>query len=100
MEWQQTCWRASIEANTQVHSGDMAPIEVTLYALSQLKEHEWLPADSLAVMLKIFTGEATDYPYEQICEAGWEWGCLAKVMVDGKAYYRLPDDCTGKRSEP
>ncbi len=92
LEWQQTCWRASIEANTQIHSGDMAPIEVTLYALSQLKEHEWLPADGLAVMLKIFTGEASDHPCEQICEAGWEWGCLVKVVVDGKAYYRLPDD--------
>ena len=70
----------------------MAPIEVVLSALSQLKEHEWLHADGLAVMLKIFTGDATDTPPEHICEAGWKWGCMAKLVVDGKAYYRLPED--------
>jgi len=92
LKWQQACWHASVETNDGMQSSDMTPIEVTLYALSQLKEHEWLPADSLAVMLKIFTGEAEDQPPEQICEAGWKWGCLVKVVADGKAYYRLPDD--------
>jgi hypothetical protein len=92
LKWQQACWHASIEANTRTQSDDMTPIEVTLYAFSQLKEHEWLPADGLAVMLKIFTGEAVDHPSEQICDAGWEWGCLVKAVVDGKAYYRLPED--------
>ena len=92
LKWQRACWHASIEANTEMQSGNMTPIEVTLYVLSQLKEHEWLPADSLAVMLKIFTGDAKDLPYEQICEVGWEWGCLGKVVADKKAYYRLPED--------
>ena len=91
LEWQQACWHASVKTDKRTRSGDMAPVEVTLYALSQLKEHEWLPADRLAVMLKIFTG-AADHPCEQICEAGWEWGCLVKVVADEKAYYRLPDD--------
>ncbi|MCD4765200.1 MAG: hypothetical protein K8R34_01680 [Methanosarcinales archaeon] len=92
LKWQRACWHASVEANTEMQSGDMTPIEVTLYALSQLRKHEWLPADSLAVMLKIFTGETADHPCKQICEVGWEWGCLKKVVVDGKAYYRLPED--------
>ncbi len=70
----------------------MTPVEVTIYALSQLQEHEWLPADALAVILKIFTGNETDHPVEHICEVGWEWGCLVKVMADGKTYYRLPED--------
>nr|QNO51979.1 hypothetical protein NODOFMBO_00001 [Methanosarcinales archaeon ANME-1 ERB6] len=92
LKWPRACWNASVKANTRMRSGEMTPIEVTLYALSQLNEHEWLPADSLAVMLKIFTGDATDTPPEHICEAGWEWGCLVKVVADGKAYYRLPED--------
>lgn len=95
LEWQRACWRASVGANTRTRSGEITPIEVTLYALSQLKEHEWLPADGLAVMLKIFTGGATDHPPEHICEAGWEWGSLVKVVADGKAYYRLPEDSLG-----
>jgi len=90
VEWQQACWRASVKTKTQ--SGEMAPVKAALYALSQLKEHEWLPADSLAVILKIFTGEDADHPCEKICETGWKWGCLVKVVADGKAYYRLPDD--------
>ncbi|MGP8337411.1 MAG: hypothetical protein ACT6FC_04170 [Methanosarcinaceae archaeon] len=116
LEWQKDCWRASVNTDIKTPIEDMDPIdvilykishqnnpnmqeqmendkiEITLYALSQLKEHEWLPADSLAVVLKIFTGEAEDYPYEKICEAGWTWGCLVKVMVDGKAYYQLPEN--------
>ncbi|MBE0523204.1 MAG: hypothetical protein IBX40_02550 [Methanosarcinales archaeon] len=92
LKWQQASWSASVKTDLKTHSNDLDSIEVALYALSQLKEHEWIPTDSLAVMIKIFTGEAADYPYEQICEAGWEWGCLAKIVVDRKAYYRLPED--------
>ncbi|MBE0522826.1 MAG: hypothetical protein IBX40_00590 [Methanosarcinales archaeon] len=92
LKWQQACWRASVTTDTSTKSDDMSLIEVTLYALSQLKEHEWLPADSLSVMLKIFTGETADHPCKKICEVGWEWGCLIKVVVNGKAYYRLPED--------
>ncbi|MCG7850305.1 MAG: hypothetical protein MIO93_14185 [ANME-2 cluster archaeon] len=92
LKWQQSCWHASVEANTEMQSDDMGLIEVTLYAFSQLKEQEWLPADRLAVMLKIFTGETADHPCEHICDVGWEWGCLIKVVADGKTYYRLPED--------
>jgi len=95
LDWQQACWHASVKTDTKkrgYQSPDMTPVEATLYALSQLGEHEWLPADSLAVILKIFTGDNTSHPCEQICEAGWEWGCLVKVVVDKTAYYRLPDD--------
>ena len=92
LKWQQACWSASVKTDVKTHSNDMDPIEVALYALSQLKEHEWIPADSLAVMIKIFTGNTAENPHEQICEAGWEWGCLLKIVADGKAYYRLPED--------
>lgn len=92
LKWQHACWHASVEAITKVQSSDMTPVEVILYALSQLQEHEWLPADALAVILKIFTGKEAENPGEHICEVGWEWGCLAKVVADGKKYYRLPED--------
>ena len=92
LEWQRACWNASVKTDTRTRSGDMTPVEVTLYALSQQGEHEWLPADGLAVMLNIFIGVDADHPCDQICEAGWEWGCLVKVVADGKAYYRLPED--------
>jgi len=92
LKWQQACWHASVKANIRKHNDDLTPVEVTLFALSQLKENEWLPADALTVMLKIFTGETADHPGEHICEAGWEWGCLAKIVANGKTYYRLPED--------
>lgn len=98
LDWQQACMRASVKTDTKKQgyqsypSYDMTPVDVTLYAISQLDEHEWLPADSLAVILKIFTGDDVNHPCEQICEAGWEWGCLVKVVVDKTAYYRSPDD--------
>ncbi len=92
IKWQQASFSASVKTDIRMRSGDMTPVEAALYAFSQLHEHEWLHADGLAVVLKIFTGEDEDYPCEQICEAGWEWGCLAKVVAGENAYYRLPDD--------
>ena len=98
LDWQKACMQAaSVKTDTKEQdyqirqSHDMTPVEVTLHALAQLGAHEWLPADRLAVILKIFTGKDVDHP-EQICEAGWEWGCLVKVVADKTAYYRLPDD--------
>ncbi len=99
LKWQQACWLASVGEKTSMQDSDMTPIEVTLYALSQLQEHEWLPADALAVMLKIFIGVEKDNP-EHICAAGWEWGCLAKVVADGKTYYRLPEDLMEDTTSP
>ena len=98
LDWQQACLHASVKTDTKeqsyqmYQSSDMAPVEAALYTFSQLKEHEWLPADSLAVILKIFTGDDANHPCAEICEAGWEWGCLVKVVAGRKAYYQLPDD--------
>ena len=106
LDWQQASLRASVKTDTKKRgyqsypSYDMTPVDVTLYAISQLGEHEWLPADSLAVILKIFTGDDVNHPCEQICEAGWEWGCLVKVVVDKTAYYRLPDDSLEDAAAP
>lgn len=91
LKWQQSCWHESVEEKTGRLSIDMTPIETTLYALSQLQEQEWLPADALAVILRIFTGKESKNP-EKICELGWEWGCLEKIVADGKTYFRLPED--------
>ena len=92
LKWQRACWHASVKTEGLTHSDDMDPIEIVIYTLSKLKEHEWLPADSFAVVLKIFTGKTTDYQYEHICKVGWEWGCLVKVVADKKTYYRLPEE--------
>ncbi len=106
LDWQKACMRASVKTDTKERvyqsypSHDMTPVDVALYTISQLDEHEWLPADSLAVILKIFTGDDVNHPYEQICEAGWEWGCLVKVVVDKTAYYRLPDDSLEDAAAP
>ena len=105
LDWQKASLCAAVKTDTKERgyqgypSHDMAPVDAALYALSQLGAHEWLPADGLAVILKIFTGEDVDHP-EQICEAGWEWGCLAKVVADKTAYYRLPGDSLKDATSP
>ncbi|MEA1894608.1 MAG: hypothetical protein U9N36_05300 [Euryarchaeota archaeon] len=109
LDWQKACMRVSIKTDIEERgypgysgypSDDMDPVDVVLYAIAQLGEHEWLPADSLEVILKIFTGDDINHPCEQICEAGWEWGCLVKVVVDKTAYYRLPDDSLDDAAAP
>nr|QNT35484.1 hypothetical protein ICMCNNFD_00001 [uncultured Methanosarcinales archaeon] len=106
LDWQKACMRASVKTDTEERgyqsypSDDMTPVDVALYAISQLGEHEWIPADNLAIILKIFTGDDVNHPCEQICEAGWEWGCLVKVVAGKTAYYRLPDDSSEDSAAP
>ena len=95
LKWQQACWDASIKEDSLWRPVEMEPMEVALHAFSQLKEHEWMSANNLSVMLNIFTNftwDAQKYSCEQICEVGWDWGCLIKLVNDGTAYYRLAEN--------
>jgi hypothetical protein len=94
LEWQRACWGASVpspkkEARAGQRGKTVSPIEAATYAFSRLGEKEWVPPGQLSLPLGIFCDALLSG--EQICAAGWQWGCLAKQEADGNTYYRLPE---------
>ena len=94
VEWQQASWEAAVPAPKIKdaplgHKGiKVSPREAVTYAFDQLGEHEWLHPAPLDLPLRVFC----DAPLSgaDVCEAGWQWGYLAKQVVDRSPYYRRP----------
>jgi hypothetical protein len=100
-EWQRACWEAAVSL-PQRRRGEpqlsVSPAEATIYVQEQLGEKEWLRPGQLSVPLKVFCGVSLSG--DQVCAAGWEWGCLARHEVDGLDYYRLPGTEAGDGVDP
>jgi hypothetical protein len=88
--WQQFAWRQTVRnkkgpGRKSPHS--KLPDEAALCILSQLADGYWADAEQLAEPFQVFCGKKMDI--EAVCQAGWEWGLLAKRQADEKTWYRL-----------
>jgi len=97
-DWQKAGWSASLAKREKriYHlppSGRIYPSDAVIYALSQLGNHEWGPHDELLPILKIFsfTYDQESFDTGDICQKGWEWGCLARRKAGGRICYRLAE---------
>ena len=76
------------------------PVPLLLYALSRLRDNEWLAPSELLPLWKMgLHGSKAPHP-PAVCEAGYDWGCVAKIEVDGSPLYRLPPLLDGAASTP
>ena len=93
LEWQRAAWAAEAPlpksaSRTESKDKAMTPMDAAVYAFSRLGHAEWIRSDDLALPLKIFCNAPPHS--EDVCEAGWKWGCLARLAApDGRTYYRL-----------
>ena len=65
------------------------------YVFSQLGPNEWILGSELATLLRLFYHDSRPPDSLRVCEVGWELGCLAKHIEEGKEYYQLakfPED--------
>ena len=67
------------------------PLPFVRYALSQLEPDEWIAPDQLDTLLDIFYGGTKRATSAQLCQMGYEYGCLAHYVANDKIFYRLPD---------
>ncbi|MEO8498226.1 MAG: hypothetical protein ABI614_24435, partial [Planctomycetota bacterium] len=90
VEWQIESWKASVAKQrklTYEASKSKQPAEAVMAILSQLDADEWADVEQIALPLQIFCEKTAEAA--AVCEAGWQWGLLAKRHEDGKAWYRL-----------
>lgn len=59
------------------------------YAFSQLGNNEWVAPEALSILLRLFYHRAAPPASEEVCNVGWQLGCLAKHSIQDKDYYRL-----------
>ncbi|MCB0061464.1 MAG: hypothetical protein KDE19_05100, partial [Caldilineaceae bacterium] len=99
------CWEAASPKPTmqkiyvRKQTPDPSLIEAARYAFGQLGTDEWLTPPQLDPILEIFCDKPKVDP-EKLCEAGWEWGCLARHTAKGQAHYRLPTETETAKRRP
>jgi len=103
LEWQRARWEASAPSpKKKTETGErgkvVSPIKATTYVLGQLGENEWVRPGQLSMPLRIFCD--AHLSGEEVCAAGWQWGCLARQEADGNTYYRLPRKATEADVDP
>lgn len=94
-DWQTAQFEAAVPNTPKGQPKALQPVPLLLYALSRLQAEEWLDADALLPLWKLALPGAKTVEPRTVCEAGYEWGCLEKVEVEGVALYRLP-----RRTDP
>lgn len=86
-DWQKEHWQRELPPSKSL-SYVLEPIEGISYLLATLGKDAWTNVQSLALPLKTFTGDSR-IKTEDICEAGWRWGCIEKKIEPQKILYRL-----------
>ena len=90
IKWQQSGWKKAVQGekkSSPKDSDSKRPDEAALCILSELADGYWADAEQLTEPLRVFCGKKTES--DAVCEAGWDWGLLAKRTTGGKTWYRL-----------
>ncbi len=104
-KWQRDGWQKALTKNKGgffSYSPVISVMETVTYAMSFLDEHEWIEPGQLEPILKVFCGNNPRNNPLEICEQGWQHGCLNRTVVDGRAVYRSagPESEPGERPAP
>ena len=78
----------------------LLPVPLLTYALSRLRQDEWLaPSELLPLWKMVLAGAKAPEP-QAVCEAGFQWACLEKAEQEGAVYYRLPQQADAEAASP
>lgn len=88
--WQRAQFEAAVGYTNRAQPEALMPVPLLLYALSRLREAEWLAPGELLPLWKVALPGAKAPEPQTVCAAGYDWGCVEKIEVEGTALYRLP----------
>jgi hypothetical protein len=98
--WNEDAWSAMQRRNLPGKTGDRTssrekvPKDFTapvLHALSRLAPDEWIRHEELGPLLRLYHHPGKPPHTEDVCEAGFRLGCLARHRAGEAAYYRSAD---------
>ena len=98
-KWQIESWQASAMLETRTRRGAVNPLQLVIYALSQLNQNEWILPDELSIFWNILYPDDKVPDSRNICETGWNWGYLLKQEFEGRSYYRLAEPLAAQEPE-
>jgi hypothetical protein len=88
--WQKAQFEAAVSYTNKAQPEALMPVPLLFYALSRLHEHEWLaPSELLPLWHVALPGAKAPEP-QTVCEAGYDWGCIERIELDGAPLYHLP----------
>lgn len=88
--WQQTAWRTSLSVKQPTDSAFLSPEKAIQTVLATLGPQEWAAPAQLDPALRVFCFGVEIPDAAKICQEGWKWGCLARLVDGQEFYYRLP----------
>ncbi|MGD9323101.1 MAG: hypothetical protein PVG26_03725, partial [Desulfobacterales bacterium] len=90
--WIVTRWKRDFNVEPELDNSPLTPVDLIDYALSLLEGNQWADPDSLAAFFEIAYPSANRLPdARKVCEKGWQYGCLEKLSLNEKAFYRLAE---------
>jgi len=88
--WQQAAWLADLGNLSVKDSATLPPVKAVQLILETLGPREWITPEQMELALNVFCYGLKIPPATKVCEAGWKWGCLARLVENQISYYRLP----------
>ena len=98
--WQRSQFERAAGFTDKAQPEALRPVPLLLYALSRLRDGEWLAANELVPLWKVALPKAKAPEPQTACEAGYDWGCVEKIEVDGGPLYRLPRSFDSQAGTP
>ena len=98
--WRARQFEAAVGYANKALPTALLPVPLLRYALSRLREDEWLaPSEVLPLWKMALAGVKAPEP-QAVCEAGFQWACLEKAEQEGACFYRLPQQADAEAASP
>jgi hypothetical protein len=98
--WQSRQFEVAVGYTNRALPKPLLPVPLLRYALSRLREDEWLaPSEVLPVWKMVLAGAKVPEP-QAVCETGFQWACLEKAEQEGASYYRLSQQSDAEADSP
>ena len=95
-DWRLGRFEAAVSSKAKEPDAALRPVPLLRYALSWLRENEWLAPDDLLAFWKMALPNSKAPVPQTVCEAGYEWGCFERTEREGRFFYRLAQPAKGE----
>jgi len=100
LAWRMGQFKAAIPYTARGQADALQPIPLLLYAVSRLRDNEWLAPADISTFWKIALPGAKAPEPQVVCEAGYQCACLERAEHEGATLYRRPRQADAQAGAP